>query len=227
MSKRYPLILAIDEYGTGIEHLVRNACDYVAGFKVGLPLALEAGLEYVRKIKTICNQPIWILDLKLADIAYVMMRIARLFHSLADAIIAHGFVGGPGALSELKTFLEKRGVKLIVVSTMSHEGAKQIYDKVLPKIVWVLEEISPWGIVAPATRPTLISWLRRLFPKTKILSPGIGVQGARPGTALCYGADYEIVGRAVTYASNPLLALRDIGTMQMEALEKCKTRHVP
>ncbi len=61
-----------------------------------------------------------------------------------------------------------------------------------------------------ATRPGLIPTVRSLHPDATVLSPGVGAQGARPGEALRAGADFEIVGRAITLAEDPRTSAKAI-----------------
>ena len=134
-----------------------------------------------------------------------------------DAVIAHSFIGVKGALEVLKEFLDGMGLKLILVYTMSHHGALDAITPCRERVRRVISSIRPWGVVAPATRPEEVREARELFPWAKILSPGVGAQGAKPGTALCAGADYEIIGRLLAYSKDPRGTLLSIA----ESLERC------
>jgi len=113
-------------------------------------------------------------------------------------------------MNELKEYLDSRGKKLVLVATMSNPGASKIIDKVIDDVITVIERLKPWGIVAPATRTEKIKYLRRRLPDTIILSPGIGAQGAKPGSAIRAGANYEIIGRMIAMAANPLKVIEEI-----------------
>ncbi len=218
------LIVAID--GLGVEEargLTRSLCTRVAGFKVGLPFLLANGVQSLSELRGACPEKLWIADLKLADIGHVMKLVASSVASSVDAVIAHGFVGVRGALDELKEYLDSLGKKLIIVVSMSHPGAEEVYDKALPSILSVAAKLRPWGVVAPATRPAIIRETRKTLGQgVKILSPGIGAQGARPGEALCAGADYEIVGRLITGAGDPVASAEEVLSKQEEMLRRCK-----
>jgi len=211
------LIVALDRvsYERAVS-IVSGLCRVVSGFKVGLPFLLRYGLSGLEKLKSLCSEKMWIADLKLADIGYVMASVVELLAGKIDAVIAHAFVGYKGALDELKELSQKLGIKLIVVAAMSHLGSTELYDIVLGGIVKIVERVAPWGIVVPATRPKLISVFRKMFDcQLALLAPGIGVQGARPGDAICAGADYEIVGRLIVDSDNPLeTAMRIISEQQ-------------
>ncbi|MGB9705400.1 MAG: orotidine 5'-phosphate decarboxylase, partial [Pyrobaculum sp.] len=50
----------------------------------------------------------------------------------------------------------------------------------------------------PGNQPELVARARKMVGCSyRIISPGIGAQGGRPGGALRAGADFEIVGRYV------------------------------
>lgn len=209
---KLPVIVGLDALGGDrdrAEELARSLCGRVAGYKVGYPNILPCtGVgEAVRRA---CPGALIVADLKLADIGYTMKHIASHVIDWSDAAIAHSFIGVEGALDELKEYLDSNGKRLVLVASMSHPGAGRIIDPILDKIVEVVGEIGPWGIVAPATRPNVVRILRERFPGKVILSPGVGAQGASPGDALRAGADYEIIGRMITASKNPLLVVESL-----------------
>jgi len=213
-----PLIVAFDEPVEA--ELAARLCGIVDGIKVGLPAVIRGGLEWAREVSRAAGscEGLRILDLKLADIGHVMRLSVEPFIGYYDGFIAHSFVGGEGSLDELKSYLDHHGARLVLVASMSHPGSRDVYDRALDFIMEVIERVDPWGIVAPATRPSIIGRLRARFASKKILSPGVGAQGARPGYALRAGADYEIVGRAITGASDPLAAAKSIIEAQEEVV---------
>ncbi len=213
-----PLIVAVDRPLDPGQ--VSRICEYADGVKVGLPPVVSRGVEWARSISRSCNG-LRILDFKLADIGPVMLSIVEPFKDYYDGFIAHSFIGSNGALIELKEVLDEWGAKLILVASMSHEGSREVYDRARMHVYEVIERVHPWGLVAPATRPGIVAELRARFPWARILSPGIGAQGARPGDALCSGADYEIVGRAITGSPNPVDAARRIRGEMENARSEC------
>lgn len=212
------LIVAIDRPLE--EGLVERLCGVASGVKVGLPAVLRAGVEWARRAASSCRG-LKVLDFKLADVAHVMEAIVEPFLGYYDAFIAHSFLGGPGALTELSRILEREGARLVLVASMSHPGSLEVYDKVSGLIEAVIDEVDPWGLVAPATRPRVIGRLRRRYPGKAILAPGVGAQGARPGTAVCAGADYEIVGRAIVDSPDPVKAALEIASEVEVARRGC------
>ena len=190
----YPVIVALDPPpNKGWEwalEIARRLKGRVKAFKVGWPLLLEG--NRVGELKEFGEV---IADLKLADIGYTMVNVVKRVG--ADAYIAHAFVGRD-ALRELREEVKR----LYLVVSMSHEGSREFIDLHWREFVLEAYELAD-GIVAPATRPKVIEKIRRIWPR-EIISPGIGAQGAHPCSAIRAGADYEIVGRSLTRARDPL-----------------------
>ncbi len=224
------IILAVDPYGdVGIDEIIARinmVKEYIAGVKIGLPLLIRFGLPGVKKIIDLVRDTEHvILDFKLADIAPVMISTIEPFVGTgANEVIAHAFIGLDGALKEFKEYIDGYGLKLILVVSMSHPGSTDIMDHVLDRIINVVEKLEPYGIVVPATRPHIIQNVKKkLLSKNidaKIYSPGIGAQGAKPGSALKAGADYEIIGRSILYSPNPLEAASLIARIHDELVRR-------
>ena len=215
--------MAVDSYREGLEGIVESLAPMVSGFKVGLPLLISRGAETLASIRSRAGGAMVIADLKLADIGDVMVETVKAVERYVDAVIAHSFVGYSGAIEQLKAYLDSKGIKLVLVASMSHAGSGEVYDRALDYIVEVVRRADPWGVVAPATRPAVVSVLReRLGQRYRILAPGVGAQGAKPGDALCAGADYEIVGRAVMASRDPVKAAAEIIEAQKRAGESCR-----
>ncbi|BBG24036.1 orotidine 5'-phosphate decarboxylase / HUMPS family protein [Sulfuracidifex tepidarius] len=209
------IILALDslvDKGT-----LREACSYVHGIKIGLPLTLDIGVSGVKDLVKGIDVDEVIVDFKLADIGDIMVKIASKL-DFADSFISHSFVGRNGALDELKGFLDSKGKKLYLVGAMSHPGWD---DSLNSYTVSVIREVNPYGIVTPATRGDVISKFRHEFADKVIISPGLGTQGAKYGEAICHGASFEIIGRSI-FSSSPLKALNKIVEKQREEVLRCK-----
>ncbi|MEL9969603.1 MAG: orotidine 5'-phosphate decarboxylase / HUMPS family protein [Metallosphaera sp.] len=187
---------------------------HVGGVKVGWPLILSLGKEGLRRYLRQVDG-LRIFDLKLADIDNTMKLIVNQLRDIGDAFIAHSFVGFEGSLSALAS----SGVDVFLVVSMSHEGWN---DTFYPYLREVARKVNPKGLVAPATRPNILRKVREDFQSKIIVSPGVGAQGAKPGLALCNGANYEIVGRSIYQASDPVGALEEIYKTQEEVMRTCE-----
>ncbi len=198
------LVLALDVYerGRALE-IAECTADYLWAIKVNWPLIIGSGLGIITELKQVTGLPI-IADLKLADIPNTNRLIAgKVFDAGADYIIAHGFVGR----DSVKAVMEL-GEAIIVVE-MSHPGAKEFIQPATDGLIELANELGPFGVIAPATRPERVAYIRsKLKPEIKILTPGVGAQGGSAGEVLKAGADYVIVGRSIYGSENPREAAR-------------------
>jgi len=144
-----------------------------------------------------------IYDGKIADIPFISAQIAEDAYEMgADAVIMHGFMG-----EDVVQEVISLGKPVILVVAMSNSGSTEYLDQVSKSLAWMCNGLEIEGIVLPATRPVVIEKIKELIlPSTFIISPGIKAQGAQPGDAIRAGADYEVVGRAITGANDPKAA---------------------
>ncbi len=200
------LILALDVYSRErAMEIARQTADYLWAIKVNWPLILGSGLEVISKLKEETGLPV-IADLKLADIPDTNRLIARkVFEAGADYIITHGFTGRDSVKAVMGLG------KIIIVVEMSHPGAKEFIQPVTDRLIEMTNELRPFGVIAPATRPERVAYIRsKLKPGIKVITPGVGAQGGKVGAVLKAGADYIIVGRAIYRSDNPRESARRI-----------------
>ena len=200
------LILALDVYDRErAMEIARQTAEYLWAIKVNWPLIIGSGLRIITELKRATGLPV-IADLKLADIPNTNRLIAKkVFEASADYIITHGFVGR----DSVKAVMEL-GEAIIVVE-MSHLGAKEFIQPATDKLIEMANELKPFGVIAPATRPERVVYIRsKLKPGIKVITPGVGAQGGKAGDVLKAGADYIIVGRAIYQSDNPRESARRI-----------------
>lgn len=199
----------------------------VLGYKLGLPLALTCGLKGVARVvselKAADASALVIADFKVADVCHVNERLVKAAAEAGfDAIIVHAFVGYAGGVECAERAAAEAGIQLFLLVATSNPGASEVADKCLEAIISnVLTKADFHGLVAPATRPELIAELRRMYPRKVILAPGVGAQGAKPGSALCAGADAEIVGRLITASADPRKAFLEVARLQSLRASRC------
>lgn len=159
----------------------RELVERVAGFKVGWDLVLELGLGAVRAVSALGPT---VVDVKLADVPHIVQRVVeKLAGAGACCIIAHGFIA-PSLRPDPRIYL------------LLKMTAPSLYDDVWRSLLRAAASFR--GVVLPGNQPEAISEARReLGCGVRVISPGIGAQGGRPGDAIRAGADYEIVGRYV------------------------------
>lgn len=192
--------------------------DYIPKVKFSYITLLDGGLEYLKEVYKLGWEEV-IFDLKLADIDSTMVGIVSRLTSFSDSFISHSFIGFEGALDTLSFFLSKEGKGLYLVLSMSHKGWN---DSFYPYLKDIAKHVNPKGFVVGATKPEMIKVVRNDFPEKLIISPGVGVQGALFGDALCNGADYEIVGRSIYSSTDPVKTTRELVAKQEVRVNECK-----
>lgn len=193
------ILIALDVLRMEPMRLVEEVQSYIVGVKVGLPFILQWGLDEVRELIDVFSSSLYILcDFKLADIPEIVAEELRLIWQLGfDGAILHLFQGGVEKLASLPHRPELFGLV-----SMTHEESRLI-DQHFEDLVSAVKEAGFEGCIVPATKPNLIAEARRRLPHSTLISPGVGTQGARVGSAVSAGSDFEIIGRAITTSSNP------------------------
>jgi orotidine-5'-phosphate decarboxylase len=209
--KKSRIILALDKVES--LNILSSIIKYVAGVKIGLPLLISIGADNMKNIIiNYKNDAIFIADLKASDIPETNENIAKTIKNIGfDAIIAHAFAGS----ESLKALAKHLSVFSLI--GMTHKDSYLINSNV--NILIKISQIAGiTNFVAPATYPDIIKHLRKEIPNALIISPGVGAQGAPFGSALKVGANFEIIGRSITTALNPveetqkILKLQEINT---------------
>lgn len=181
-----------------------------------LPLGLFNGVQKILKVVHDKGLPA-IMDCKINDIGYTNQAIAEYYYKAGfDAVIANPFVGWRSGLQPVFEVAEKmrRGVILLVY--MSHEGAIDGYGQtvehsktgeLIPQYLVFAEKALSWnadGAVVGATYPDKIKEVHEVLgAQVPIYSPGVGAQGGNVKSTVKAGAQYLIVGRAITRAESP------------------------
>ncbi len=198
-EKNSRLILAVDRPASS--DLIEALSDLVVAVKVGLPLIFEIGLDAAAEIRSEYR----IADIKMADVPFInSILVEKLLNKGFDCVIAHIF---PFSLEEPVKLVHQMGRDMIGVLVMSH-GAPLLEENVEKMLSYGID-VGIDGLVVGATRPEQIRRVRELTD-LPIISPGVIKQGAPPGEALRYGADFEIVGRAILSSEDPVKAAEEI-----------------
>jgi orotidine-5'-phosphate decarboxylase len=200
------LILALDvmeeEKALSVSKSVSGIVDAI---KVGYPLTLACGIDIVTKIADFSDV---ICDFKIADIPNVnRMIVENAIVKGASGVIVHGFVGKDSIEACVKA---ASGKAVFVVVEMSHPGGIEFYQPQTERFAKLAVEAKASGVIAPATRPKRVTFIKGLVGELKVLTPGVGAQGGSAGQAIAAGADYVIVGRSIYQAGDPKKATENI-----------------
>ncbi len=221
------VVLSLDVWGPYGERLgrakevLKQTRERIAAVKVNHHLLLPFGLEGVKEIVEACRReglPL-IADLKINDIESTNLNIVdSLFDFGFEALTANPFVGWREGLEKVVTRVHEKGGGIIFLVYMSHSGAEEGYSLYLkggkPIYRVFAERARVWkadGIVVSAKSSKMIREARKIVGKgCLIFSPGIGAQGGDPLEWYGTGADFMIVGRALTEAPDPGQVLSEI-----------------
>ncbi|MEM0042970.1 MAG: orotidine 5'-phosphate decarboxylase / HUMPS family protein [Thermofilaceae archaeon] len=197
-AKKSRVILALDAVDERPARVVEEVEEFVVGVKVGLPLVLKWGLEEVEYLLDRFRGSLYMLcDFKLADVPPIVVDELKLIKRMGfDGAIIHLFQGG---IEEVASAQERP--ELFGLVAMTHGGSVLI-DQHFRELVETALRAGLEGCVVPATKPHIIKAVRELAPDKLLLSPGVGAQGAPFGSAIRAGADFEIVGRAITASAD-------------------------
>jgi orotidine-5'-phosphate decarboxylase len=223
------LIVALDveDYKTAAR-LVRRLSPHVAWFKVGSVLFTREGPGVCRLIKE-SNARLF-LDLKFHDIPNTVYGAVRSAIGLgADMATVH-VAGGEAMLRaavRARDEADRSGVILLGVTVLTHFSLDEFQallasqrstEETVLAFAALAARTGLDGVVSSARELSLIR--SRMGPELKVVTPGIRlaaeaagddqVRVVEPRDAVRGGADYIVVGRPITAASDPLQACQRI-----------------
>ena len=231
-AARKRLIVALD-FSTldDAEKMAETLGDEVVFYKVGLGLQLAGGDQFARKLKSM-NKKVF-LDYKYYDIEETIRNaVARAAEMGIDFLTVHGVSG------ILRSAVEGRAnspLKILCVTVLTSMDAEDIQEMgfspemtveklVLHRALKAME-LGVDGVIASAHEAKIIK--EKTEGKIMIVTPGIRPEGvpvndqkraATPAEAVIAGADYLVVGRAITGSKNPKAAAHSIIREMAEAL---------
>ena len=205
--------------------LVRELRDLCAMFKVGSQLYMAAGPAIIREI--IDGGGKVFLDLKFHDIPTTVTRAATEAAKLGVSMMTVHASGGRAMMQSVSRELhdnfptEKPIVLAVTVLTsmnptlLAEIGIPEPIEQSVRRLALLAEDCGMGGIVCS---PREVELVRRNVRKDfKILTPGIRMPNqslddqhrtATPRQAIADGADYIVIGRAVTAEADPRAAMQ-------------------
>jgi len=206
-------------------NLVKQLHDLVGMFKVGSQLFMAAGAPVVREIIGAGGNVF--LDLKFHDIPNTVTHAAVEAAKLGVSMMTIHASGGRAMMQSVADDLrQKFGDKkpiVVAVTVLTSLDTKALFemgwemplDEQVQQLARLAEDCGIDGVVCS---PREIQLVRKVVePKFKIVTPGIRLPDqsindqqriATPREALSSGADYIVVGRAVTDSTDPRSAMQ-------------------
>jgi orotidine-5'-phosphate decarboxylase len=210
-----PIIVALDfESAPEALRLVDRLGDRVSFYKVGMELYAAAGMEAARELRARGKDVF--LDMKFYDISETVRRaVCQVACAGVQLLTVHG------STPVLRAAVEGRGasnLKLLAVTVLTSYDQQDIEDLGYPCELPALVDLRVHraieagmdGIVAS---PLDARRIRKIAgPGPLLITPGVRSAGnaagdqkrvATPAEALRDGADYVVMGRQITRASDP------------------------
>lgn len=205
----------------GLVRSIGNAAEF---YKVGLELYAAAGMDLVDELADGFGKKIF-LDLKLYDIGETVKRTtAQIVRHNITFLTVHA-VG-----SVMCAARQGRGdskTQLLAVSVLTSFDQSDLIDLDYPESTTIAQLVESRvrkamaiGIEGVVCSPLEVARVRQVSgPALKLITPGVRSAGAAPGDqkrvatpaqAIRDGADYIVVGRQVTRASDPRAAYEQI-----------------
>jgi orotidine-5'-phosphate decarboxylase len=215
-SARDRLIVALDMPTLeGARNLIVHLDDTVTFYKVGLELAMTGGLQLVNELEQMGKKVF--LDMKLLDIAHTVERaVANAAELGATFLTVHG-----QDLKTMRAAIAGRGssrLKLLAVTVLTNltgedlqeQGTRLRPDELVLRRACMAFQSGFDGVIASGQEAAAIR--AATGPNFVIATPGIRLAGSSaddqarimtPDSAIAAGADYLVVGRPISEASEP------------------------
>jgi orotidine-5'-phosphate decarboxylase len=188
--------------------LIDAVAPYVVAVKPQVAFFEALGADGVRALEDVCAYVRTaglqvIADAKRGDIGSTARAYASAYlertngrEPLADAVTVNPYLGRD-SIDPFLAACRREGAGLFCVIKTSNAGGAEVQDLVLSdgRPVWhqVAELVAEWGVdlvgehglsavgaVIGATHPRAVGEARRLMPRSILLLPGVGAQGATP-----------------------------------------------
>jgi len=224
MNHKICLALDVDSRKRALA-LVESLHDLTGMFKIGLQLFTAEGPAVVRDI--IAGGGKVFLDLKFHDIPNTVKSAAREAARLGVSMMTIHTTGGRAMMQSVMEEVQKLETRPLVVgvtvltslndATLHELGINASMEGQVLRMAKLAEASGLDGIVCS---PQEVQRIRAAVgPAFKIVAPGVRMAGqsaddqsrtATPREAIAAGADFIVVGRAVTSAPDPRLAFQSL-----------------
>lgn len=222
-----PVIVALDfsDQKTAI-HLAKQLDPNQCRVKVGKELFTVCGPQIVEELQKLGFEVF--LDLKFHDIPNTTAMAVKVAASMNVWMVDIHCMGGLKMMQACRQALDqhKSNTLLIGVTVLTSLGVEDLAQLSITKnpqqqvlnLAALAAEARLDGLVCSAQEAIA---LKTNFPQLKLVTPGIRPTGSSqddqqrivtPAQAMADGSDYLVIGRPITKAANPALALANILT---------------
>lgn len=228
---RNPIIVALDvPDAESALKLATQLAPVVGAFKVGKELFTAAGPDIVRRIRTAGGNVF--LDLKFHDIPNTVAKAVEAAVRLDVQMLTVHTCGGPAMLRAAEDAAQKTaaalgltpplvlGVTVLTSLDSSDLAAVGVNSDVASQVERLAKLAAASGLRGLVCSPLEIALLRKVLPaEIQLVTPGIRPAEAKaddqkrtmsPKDALAAGANWLVIGRPITAATNPRTAAEKI-----------------
>ena len=216
------LIVALDVPGIEpAQAMIKRLGDSVTFYKIGYQLAYAGGLSLVRGLRADGKQVF--IDVKLHDIGNTVARGVESLSSLgATFLTVHAY---PQTMQAAVEARGNSGLKILAVTVLTSYNEVDLQEagyrhSVADLVATRARQAQALGVDGLVCSPEEASALRAIVgEEMSLVTPGIRPAGSAsgdqkrimtPSLAIAAGADYLVVGRPVTEASDPKAAAEAI-----------------
>ena len=193
--------------------------DHVGGIKLGLEFFCKYGPNGIEKLKKF-HLPIF-LDLKLHDIPNTVQKSIEGLISLPIKMLTIHTSGGKDMMRAAMEAVSGNDIKIFgvtVLTSLSNDDTNEIFKRTTSEQVNAMLDMAESagidGVVCSPHELELVSKRESLLS----ITPGIRLQNSKddqkrvmtPKEAIDLGADYLVIGRPITSATNIKQSLNDI-----------------
>ena len=223
MAKENPIIVALDyPNAKQAKNFLQRIHDQPCNLKVGLELFIAEGPKFVEQLSANGHQVF--LDLKLHDIPNTVASACKSASSLGVWMMTLHALGGVNMLQAAYEAMSSTAqqTKLLAVTVLTSMDQAQLkgvgFQQTPNECVMTLAEVAVAakmdGMVCSVHEVSAIR--EKWGVKPMLVTPGIRMQNdqandqsriASPKQAHQFGANFIVVGRPITQASDPIIAI--------------------
>ncbi len=226
-----PILVALDTpTASEARRLAAELVPHVAGFKIGLELLMGPGPSLITELREL-GRPIFV-DAKLHDIPNTVRAAARQLGAAGARWVTVHASGGRHMMEAAAAGLadgaenEAAGILAVTVLTSLDDITEiGVQDSISAQVERLARLAAPTGVEGLVCSPREIRVCAAAAPELIRVVPGIRPAGvdhhdqarvATPESAMEQGADFLVIGRAITNAADPASAAAEIAQTILE-----------